>query len=226
MTDSPSLIAGLAIPEHIRRAAQPLPPSTMVEGPDEAAARREAARATRLRRFGARLPSRYASASLADLTPEQDPRGAVTGWLTSGHQTLLLASAEPGLGKTHAAYAVGAQAAADGLVVEAWNVSDMLSEMRREMRSEAPDETLNAVTSSDLVFLDDLGRENATAWAQEQIHCILDHRLREKRRTIITTNLTADDMGARYGYPLLDRVIDDAVIVKVTGESRRKAVQW
>lgn len=203
-----------------------LPPSPMRESDQDRVEREMLAADHRRRRYLRRLPQRYGTASLADLHPtEQNPDDRVSGWLAGGHQTLLLASEQPGLGKTHAAYAVGSQAVEGGLWVEAWTAMELLSALRPNRRDpEEPDRVLDDVAQCDVLILDDLGRENATAWAMEQVHHVVDVRLREGRRTVVTTNLTGDDMGQRYGYPLLDRVLDDAVIVKVTGASRRKVV--
>lgn len=210
------------------RDVEPLPPQLMRETDEDRGQREAMARLHRHNRYFRRLPKRYAGAVLADLHPrEQDPNGKVSGWLASGHQTLLLASATPGLGKTYAAYAVGSKAVASGLTVEAYAAMEMLSALRpNPIDPEEPAKVLADLLSCDLLILDDLGRENATSWAQEQVHHVLDVRLREERRTVITTNLTAADMGDRYGFPLLDRVQDGAVIVKVTGVSRRRPAEW
>lgn len=223
----PARVTPWLLPDHVRDV-EPVPPDPMRETADERAERDSLARQHRHARYFRRLPKRYAEATLRDLdNPEQNPDGKVSGWLDSGHQTLLLTSAEPGLGKTHAAYAVGRFAVDVGQWVEAWTSIDLLATMRREMRSdETRDQTLDDVVACDLFILDDLGKENLSAWALEQIHFMIDTRLSEERRTIITTNLGSGLMGERYGYPLLDRIVDDAVIVRVTGTSRRKAAIW
>lgn len=215
------------LPERLR-GIEPVAPAPMRETEEDRTEREALSRLHRHNRYFRRLPKRYAGALLDDLHPtEQDPDGKVSRWLASGHQTLLLASAQPGLGKTHAAYAVGSHAVNDGLTVEAYTAMELLSALRPNPREpDEPARVLDDVLTCDLLVLDDLGRENATPWAQEQVHHVLDARLRDERRTVITTNLTADEMGERYGYPLLDRVLDGAVIVKVTGESRRKPAAW
>jgi len=216
------------------RAARALPdvPQKAAEVRETAEDREERlalSREHRRRRYLRRLPKRYENAALADLHPtEQDPGGKVSGWLASGHQTLLLASMAPGLGKTHAAYAVGSQAVENGLTVEAYTAMEMLSALRPSRNEpERPERIMDDLLTADLLVLDDLGRENlSTGWPLEQIHHVLNTRLGENLRTVITTNLTSEAMGERYGYPLLDRVLDDAVIVKVTGESRRRPAAW
>lgn len=206
----------------------PVPPALMRETDEDRQERQALSRLHRHNRYFRRLPKRYAGAMLGDLHPtHQDPDGKVSRWLASGHQTLLLASAEPGLGKTHAAYAVGSEAVNEGLVVEAYTAMELLAALRPNPREPMePANVLDDVLTCDLLVLDDLGRENATPWAQEQVHHVLNARLGNALRSVVTTNLTSDEMGQRYGYPLVDRVLDDAVVVKVTGESRRRPAAW
>lgn len=228
MTDPYSLADAVreVIPEAARHV-DPLPPAQMRETEEDRQEREALSRQHRHHRYFKRLPKRYESAMLTDLTPEQDPDHKVTGWLGRGNQTLLLASAKPGLGKTHAAYAVGSEAVNGGLTVEAYTCMEMLSALRPNPRDpDAPDRTMDDLLTCDVLIIDDLGRERLTDWAQEQVHHVLNARLAESRRTVITTNLTSAEMGERYGYPLLDRVLDDAVIAKVTGESRRRPAEW
>ena len=214
------------LPKHLRDIPQQ--PADTREREEDRIDRETTARRHRHQRYYRRLPKRYRDARTADLDALQDVQGKVSGWLASGHQTLLLASEKPSIGKTHAAYAVGTEAVEAGLWVEAWTAIDLLSAVRREMDQAAEERAyaLDDVLRCDLLILDDIGRENATPWAQEQLHHVLDVRLRENRRTIVTTNLTSEAMTDRYGAPMLDRLLDDAVIVKVTGEPRRRPVAW
>ena len=226
---TPDVIAAIParMPERLR-GIEPLPPMRMRETDSERAEREAMSRKHRADRYARRLPKRYARAALTDLHPtEQDPDGRVSGWLASGHLTLLLASKQPGLGKTHAAYAVGSQAVREGLTVEAYAAMELLSALRPNMRdTAAPDKVLDDVVTCDVLVLDDLGRERITDWAQEQIHHVLNVRLASHLRTVVTTNLSSEEVGQRYGSPLLDRILDDAVVVKVTGTSRRKVAEW
>jgi DNA replication protein DnaC len=193
-------------------------PSSSDETPEEAAERRCVAARNRRARWERRLPRKWATASLGDLDEGQNPRGRVSQWWESGHLNLLLQSPVAGVGKTHAAYAVGRHAVDEGATVEAWPVIELLSAMRPEGDSSA----LPNAVAADLLILDDIGRESDSEWTRQQLHQILDARLVNGRRTVITTNLTYDAMVARYTDPLVDRLCDDAVIVKVEGSSRRK----
>lgn len=232
----PKRVIPLPLPPHIAaldiEPVPPLPPmvggrrATVEEDETERAERLSLAKRHRRARYFRRLPKRYTDASYDDLTPEQDVEGRVSGWLAREHQTLLLASMQPGNGKTHSAYAVCRDAVENDLWVEAWVVMDLLAELRPGGASADEPDAIHDAMTCDLLLLDDLGRERVTDWTTEQVHRVLNHRLAQGLRTIVTTNLTYSEMGQRYTDPLVDRIMDDCVIVKVTGESRRKEAPW
>ena len=60
--------------------------------------------------------------------------------------------------------------------------------------------------SCDLLILDDLGTEMSTAFTQNALYTLLDGRLRAGKKTIISTNLNAEDIAERYGAALASRL--------------------
>lgn len=198
-------------------------PTETREAPEDAAQRAAKAAQQRRARWERRLPARWSDAALSDLTAGQDPSGVVSGWWDAGHATLILFSPVPGIGKSHAAYAVGNHAVEHGATVEAWTVIDLLAAMRPDGDPTA----LPNATGADLLILDDLGRESDSEWTRQQLHALLDARLVHRRRTVVTTNLADAAVSARYSAPLVDRLVDDAQIVEVRGEPRRSpAPRW
>lgn len=171
----------------------------------------------RAARWVNRLPVMYADAAVADLT---DAQGAVQvqGWLGSGSSTLLLAG-PIGTGKTHAAYAVGHQAVAAGLWVEAWTLGDLLEACRPGGDPVA----LDAARNADVLVLDDLLAAKVSDWAVEQFTSLMDHRLRNQRRQVVTTNAAHADLLEAWGARALDRLRFRWTVVALTGESRRVA---
>lgn len=198
-------------------------PFRLGESPDEAQARAQARAASRGRIWSQCVPARFADASVADLTEDQNPRGAVSGWLDSDSRMLVLRSEAPGVGKTHAAYAVANAAVAAGVWAWAWSAIDLNDALRPGEHTEHARIT---AYECDLLVLDDLGREQVSGWTIERLHGLLDARWRNAGRTIITTNLSGQQFTERYGDPVLDRIIDDARIVTVTGVTRRKQAPW
>ncbi|MER6830905.1 ATP-binding protein [Streptosporangium sp. NPDC000563] len=184
----------------------------------------------------------YLNADLATLTAEQDPDGKVSGWLTSQSRTLLIAG-ENSRGKTHAAMAIGNQAAARQplpMWVTAWNTADLDAALRPS--ADDPETVMGHACECDLLILDDLGAEKITEWTLEQLYRIVDARVRNHRKTIVTTNLPYDERGfadtpaekrpvnpnlvGRYGHRITERLMHDATVVRVVGESWRKPVPW
>jgi DNA replication protein DnaC len=224
MTEGPNLAAILArIPAEAREAAERLGPLQDVHGEtaEDRAERRRVQAENRAARWMRRLPVMYATAALEDLLAdgEQAEAGQVCrDWLGSTSTTLVLAG-PVGTGKTHAAYAVGHAAVRRGLWVEAWTLSDLLEALRPEGDKSA----LEAVRSCDLLLLDDLGATKVSEWAVETMTSLLDHRLREQRRQVVTTNAPYQVLEDAWGGRFADRLRFRWTVVTLLGESRRKA---
>jgi DNA replication protein DnaC len=56
----------------------------------------------------------------------------------------------------------------------------------------------------DLLILDDLGTQNPTPWTGEKLFQLINHRYNNHLDTIITTNLSLDDMENRISSRLHD----------------------
>lgn len=162
-------------------------------------------------------PARYAGAGIADLDREQDPDGKVAAWLDTPSATLLLAG-PVGTGKTHAAYAVANAALDRGMLTVAVAVPDLLATMRP-----GGDSALAArARAADLLVLDDLGAEKPSEWTGEQLSALLDARVRDERRQVVTTNSPYSELAARLGERSMSRLTGGATIVRFTGSDRRR----
>jgi hypothetical protein len=173
------------------RAADATPgPADTVESAEDAEVRRQRQRVARESVWRARLPRRYATASLDALRPQQNPV-MVRAWLaaTVGGEpnalNLLLAGPSR-RGKTFAVYALGNAYVADGGYAVSWTLA--------------------------------VGREQVSAWTLEQFQRILDHRNREGLRTAMTTNLVRASLTERYGEPIVARMLDDCRVLRVDGD--------
>lgn len=200
------------------------PPAPRHETLQDRAVRLRRQQAARDAAWIARRPRRFADAELADLADQQDPRGQIARWLGRGAATLALFGSA-GTGKTWAAYAVGNAAVRAGTWSIAYTAVDLLADLRPGGAD--PAATYDRVSRCDLLVLDDVGREQVTAWSLEQMQRLLDARSRERRRLVWTTNLAYDALGERYGDPVVSRLLDDAVAVRIVGEDRRTlAPEW
>jgi DNA replication protein DnaC len=175
-----------------------------------------------------RRPSRYANASYGSLRDDQDPRGMVSSWLSRGPRALVVAGPAR-TGKTTAAYAIANDAHAAGQWVMVWTAADLSAALKPDGEPLAYD----YATSCDLLVLDDLGRERVTDWWLEQLQRMVDGRCANERRLVVTANCAAtaeaayDDLVARYGDPIVERLIDGGGVVVLDGPAVRTVVtEW
>ncbi len=71
------------------------------------------------------------------------------------------------------------------------------------------------------VVLDDLGAERPTDWAIEQTFVLVNSRYEAMRPTVITSNLSLEDLAETLGPRVVDRLTDMVRVVPLNGKSRR-----
>lgn len=111
--------------------------------------------------------------------------------VADGKRWSALLWGEYGTGKTHLAIAALNQWVQTHDTGYFWKVPDFLQWVREAAygRDEGVDAVLEAYRyGSFLLVLDDMGTENRTDWATEQLYRVLDSRYDLKVPTIITTN--------------------------------------
>ena len=114
-------------------------------------------------------------------------------------QGWLLITGRYGCGKTHLAAAIANQAIETGIATLFLTVPDLLDWLRYaysgvEMSFEERFEEIRGIP---LLILDDFGTQNATAWAQEKIFQIMNHRYVNQLPTVITSNMPINDIEGR-----------------------------
>lgn len=172
-----------------------------------------------------RRPSRYAEASYQTLYPAQDPRGLVSGWWARGPRTLVLAGPSR-TGKTTAAYAI-ANAVHD---LQRWVIAWTAADLSAALKPDGDPTAYDHAVACDLLVIDDLGRERVTDWWLEQLQRVVDARCGNERRLVVTSNAAPDPaqayelLVARYGDPLIERLIDGGGVVTLDGAAVRKVV--
>ena len=62
----------------------------------------------------------------------------------------------------------------------------------------AASEKVKRILSCDLLILDDLGTELTTSFTQSALYSIINSRLAANRKTLISTNLSHEELAARY----------------------------
>ena len=78
-----------------------------------------------------------------------------------------------------------------------------------------------SVKSVGLLVIDDMGAEYGTDWVVNKVDSIITHRYNELLPTIITTNLTKEEMKGRYMERVYDRLKQTSLMFSGTSDSLR-----
>lgn len=102
----------------------------------------------------------------------------------------LLFTGPSGCGKTHLAAAIANEVASRRRSVLFTVVPDLLDYLRAAFNPNSTtslDKRFDQVKRSELLILDDLGTESATAWAREKLYQLIDYRYNARLPTVFTT---------------------------------------
>ncbi len=136
-------------------------------------------------------------------------RGFAEGF-EPGKGNLFLTGA-PGLGKTFLSACIAAVVSEKGYSVvydTAVNVISYFEEARfgRRGRQEEADADVKRCLHCDLLILDDLGTEMSTSFSVSAVYEVLNTRLREGRSTVVSSNLSTEEISRRYSPQIASRL--------------------
>ena len=138
----------------------------------------------------------------------------------------LLLSGGTGLGKTFLSASIARVVSASGHSVVYDTAGHIFSLFEaQKFGRETDEETDGAVSRAlgcDLLILDDLGTELMTSFVQSAIYQIVNTRLITGKKTVISTNLRPDEIGRRYGAPVLSRLQGEYQLLLFFGEDIRR----
>lgn len=86
---------------------------------------------------------------------------------------------------------------------------------------EAASERVGRILNCELLILDDLGTEMSTAFTHSALYNIVNSRLAAGKKTIISTNLSAEEMAARYTAQVVSRISGEFDTVAFRGRDIR-----
>lgn len=127
-----------------------------------------------------------------------------------------------GTGKTHLAAAVGNRRLELGQPAFFVVAPDLLDHLRSTFSPNSEtsfDAFFESVKDAPLLILDDLGTQTTTAWANEKLFQILNHRSMHRLPTVITTNVPLDEMGDRLASRMADAEL--SILVRMAGPDLR-----
>ena len=142
------------------------------------------------------------------------------------YRNLFLTGA-PGLGKTFLSACIARTVSERGYSVvydTAVNIFARFEEQKfardQEEARDARDETRRYL-QCDLLILDDLGSEMTTPFVQSALYTLINGRLTAQRRTVISSNLSMDEVRRRYSAQSASRLEGEYRVLPFYGEDIR-----
>lgn len=139
----------------------------------------------------------------------------------------LFLSGKCGCGKTHLATAILRELIINGRDIEKSIRFISTPEIYLAIRESydktgvSEREVINEYADLDLLLLDDLGAEKVSEWSIATLSLIIDRRYRELKPTIITSNLTLDDIENNIDARIASR-LNDGIIIEIDLPDYRK----
>ena len=137
----------------------------------------------------------------------------------------LLMSGSTGLGKTHLSLAIAGIAIGKGYGViygSAQNILLKLEPERFNRYYENTGESEQALLDCDLLVLDDLGAEFSTSFTVSVIYNLINTRLLKGLPTIISTNLSPEELEEKYTQRITSRIIGNYISLLFCGKDIRQ----
>jgi len=168
-----------------------------------------------------RLPAKYRQARI----PTSAQGRAAEAWCNAyraGSRESLVILGNPGTGKTWLAAAIAQDLMLNPRPVPVTfiTVADMLAILRTARPG--LDIDLQQFALAPVLVLDDLGLENHTDWTREQLYRLSHARSHEGRPTIVTSNLSGEEIKATYEARTVQRLFGGASLIQMPGESLRR----
>lgn len=130
-----------------------------------------------------------------------------------------------GLGKTFLCRCIAKDLLDRGkivLYITAFNLFNIFEKQKFNKNDEEINkEILNLIKESDLLIIDDLGTEFMTSLSTTEFFDIINSRILDKKSTIISTNLSPDEIAQNYSGRIVSRLYGEYDMIKFFGNDIR-----
>lgn len=136
----------------------------------------------------------------------------------------ILLYGDTGVGKTFLTHCIAKELMDHSYSViyfSAAGLFDFLAKNTFGKRDEIDEDALSHICSCDLLIIDDLGTELANSFTVSQLFVILNERILRKEATIISTNLSLEDIKAIYSERIFSRISSSYSMLRLTGDDIR-----
>ena len=141
------------------------------------------------------------------------------------HEDNLLLIGHTGTGKTHISTSIAKEVISRGFDVQYNSIQNIIADYENErFRSgygERESDTAK-YTECDLLIIDDLGTEFINSFTVSTLYNLINTRQNKGLSTIISTNLSAEELGSKYEARVYSRIIGcDYKVLRFEGENYR-----
>ncbi len=144
--------------------------------------------------------------------------------LAFGTNLVIEGLGKVGTGKTHLACAIAHYAIEHGVPTKFINVVSMISELKERM---SIPKYIRTYTDTDLLIIDDIGKEKNSEWVCQTIYQIINIRYETQKPTIITTENSMKNMTTHYkekGKAIQSRIEENYILITLNGDDFRQKV--
>ena len=138
-------------------------------------------------------------------------------------QSILLMGGT-GLGKTHLSSALARKVIEKGNDVFYTGAIDLFSQFeiqRFKSYSNEPNEFIERYFECDLLIIDDLGTEMVNQFSVSTLYNLLNDRLSRRKPTLISTNLSTDEIQKKYTDRITSRMLGEYQVLFFVGTDVR-----
>lgn len=135
----------------------------------------------------------------------------------------LLFYGNSGLGKTFLSHCIAKELLSSAHTVLYLTAYDLFEIFGRAMRNEESEQSFTSehIFDCDLLIIDDLGTELATAFTLSRLNVCINERILNHRSTIISTNLGMQELATRYDERAFSRIFSSYTPLRFFGEDIR-----
>ena len=184
-------------------------------------------RAQRLRE-SSNLGQRFMNRTFASFDAKRNPSAfkkatayANSENLFSDPKNSLLFVGGTGTGKTHLAAAIANNLVEKSVQARFGTFQNHLDEIKKEFDQSGQKHYLDDIKGVPMLVIDDLGKELKTDWTQSVLYDLINYRYEHLLPTVITTNLTVDELTNHCGGAVWSRLYEMCDTIIMQGKDYR-----
>mgnify|MGYP000009388227 FL=1 len=134
----------------------------------------------------------------------------------------LLLYGHTGLGKTHLSLAIAGRVVEAGYGVIYSSAQNLFNKLEKEKFGRSDGNTEENILNCDLLIIDDLGAEFTTQFTISSLYNIVNSRGLEDKSTIISTNLSPEQLLSTYSERIASRILNNYTLLRFDGTDIRQ----